>query len=617
MVSVMVEVLPGDGTGAGVGVQLDPDRRRNHPISGVFPILSAPPGSARGGDPDVSSAGQRVPRLVDGVPDRLGQQRYVADDGDHGDVTGSQFDLDGSDTVDPADLLGHRGHALVAGHPGHSISCGATAHRAPPDDMPFPASAPAVCQPSAPASVFRVARHTPPCADLPMCTFRSVRKVWMRQVGGSVRDGRCRVAWSGNPTRISTRSRPMTVAAQSTPAAEGTAPRPQDDLFRHVNGHWLATAEIPADRSADGAFYQLRDKAEVDSRAIIEDAAAESAAKDAGTEPDDTARLIGDLYHSFMDVETVERLGLAPITEQLRVVDGVDGPAALMRTLGRLRRAGISGAFRIDVDTDPGDPDRYVLNMYQGGLGLPDESYYRDPAYADTLGAYSRFLPGMLELLAVEDAPARAEAAVELETALAAGHWDRVRSRDSTQTYNPMDRAGLDALLPGHLWDAWLEGLGADASVLDRVIVRQPDFFTALAALLTADRMPAWRAWLAWQIVRSLAPLGPAALVDKNFDFYGRTLTGTPELRERWKRGVSFVEAAVDEAVGRLYVQRHFPPEAKARMDELVNNLLAAYRREIRRLPWMGEETRARALDKLDAFTPKIGYPVRWRDYSA
>ena len=409
----------------------------------------------------------------------------------------------------------------------------------------------------------------------------------------------------------------MTVAAQTTPAAEGTAPRPQDDLFRHVNGHWLATAEIPADRSADGAFYQLRDKAEVDSRAIIEDAAAESAAKDAGTEPDDTARLIGDLYHSFMDVETVERLGLAPIAEQLQVVDGVDGPAALMRTLGRLRRAGISGAFRIDVDTDPGDPDRYVLNMYQGGLGLPDESYYRDAAHADTLAAYSRFLPGMLELLAVDGAPARAEAAVELETALAAGHWDRVRSRDSTQTYNPMDRAGLDALLPGHLWDAWLEGLGADASVLDRVIVRQPDFFTALAALITADRMPAWRAWLAWQIVRSLAPLGPAALVDKNFDFYGRTLTGTPELRERWKRGVSFVEAAVDEAVGRLYVQRHFPPEAKARMDELVNNLLAAYRREIRRLPWMGEETRARALDKLDAFTPKIGYPVRWRDYSA
>ncbi len=402
----------------------------------------------------------------------------------------------------------------------------------------------------------------------------------------------------------------MTVAAPTTSVAGGTVPRPQDDLFRHVNGDWLATAEIPADRSADGAFYQLRDKAEADSRAIIEDAAAA-----AGTEPDGTVRLIGDLYRSFMDTGTVERLGLAPIAERLRVVDGIEDPAALMHALGRLRRIGIGGAFSIDVDTDPGDPDRYVLNLYQGGLGLPDESYYSDPAHADTLVAYARHLPGMLELAAVPDASDKASAITELETALAAGHWDRVRSRDSTQTYNPMDRAGLDALLPGHLWDAWLAGLGADPSVLDRVIVRQPDYFSTLAGLLTADRMPAWRAWLGWQIVRSLAPFGPAALVDKNFDFYGRTLTGTPELRERWKRGVAFVETAADEALGLLYVRRHFPPEAKSRMDELVGNLLAAYRREIRQLPWMGEQTRARALDKLDAFTPKIGYPVRWRDY--
>jgi putative endopeptidase len=200
---------------------------------------------------------------------------------------------------------------------------------------------------------------------------------------------------------------------------------------------------------------------------------------------------------------------------------------------------------------------------------------------------------------------------------VAAGHWDRVRSRDSSQTYNPKDRAGLDALLPGPLWDAWLDGLGADPSVLDQVVVRQPDYFTALAALLTPDHLPAWRAWLSWQIVRSLAPLGPAELVEKNFDFYGRTLSGTPELRERWKRGVGFVEMAANEAVGRLYVERHFPPESKRRMDELVANLLAAYRTEIGKLPWMGEQTRARALEKLDAFTPKIGYPARWRDYTA
>ena len=399
----------------------------------------------------------------------------------------------------------------------------------------------------------------------------------------------------------------------ASPAADVIVPRPQDDLFRHVNGPWLATAEIPADRSADGAFYQLRDEAEKDSRAIIEDAAA---AAD-GAEPGSPVQLIGDLYRSFMDVEAVERQGLAPIAARLTEVEGVDSPAALMRTLGRLRRSGVGGAFAIDVDTDPGDPDRYVLNLYQGGIGLPDESYYSDAAHADVLSAYATFLPSILDLAGIPESAGAGAAVVELETAVAAGHWDRVRSRDSSQTYNPKDRAGLDALLPGPLWDAWLDGLGADPSVLDQVVVRQPDYFTALAALLTPDHLPAWRAWLSWQIVRSLAPLGPAELVEKNFDFYGRTLSGTPELRERWKRGVGFVEMAANEAVGRLYVERHFPPESKRRMDELVANLLAAYRTEIGKLPWMGEQTRARALEKLDAFTPKIGYPARWRDYTA
>ena len=393
---------------------------------------------------------------------------------------------------------------------------------------------------------------------------------------------------------------------------ENKAPRPQDDLFRHVNGHWLSTAEIPADRSADGAFYQLRDAAEADSRAIIEDAAAQAA----DAEPGSTVQLIGDLYRSFMDVRTVERLGLAPIAEQLVVVESVDGPAEFLRTLGRLERAGIGGVFGSYVDTDPGDPDRYTVNLTQGGLGLPDESYYSDASHADTLVAYSGHLPGFLALAGVPDAAAHGEAIVRLETELAAGHWDRVASRDSSKTYNPMDRAALDELMPAELWDAWLDGLGAKPSVLSRVVVRQPDFFRTLAGLLTADRLPAWRSWLTSRIIRSLAPYGPAELVEKNFDFYGRTLSGTPELRERWKRGVAFVESAANEAAGRLYVERHFPPESKHRMDALVNNLLAAYRIEIRKLPWMGEDTRARALDKLDSFTPKIGYPARWRDYS-
>ncbi|MGS0683939.1 M13 family metallopeptidase [Nakamurella sp. GG22] len=389
--------------------------------------------------------------------------------------------------------------------------------------------------------------------------------------------------------------------------------RPQDDLFRHVNGDWLATAVIPDDRSMDGAFYRLRDGAEADSRAIVEETAAAAGTAESGS----PEQLIGDLYRSFMDTATVQRRGLEPLRELLAVVDGITDPRALVEQVGRLRRDGMSGPFILDIDSDPADPDHYVLNLYQGGLGLPDESYYSGDQHAEIRTAYTGFLPEMLDIAGVEDAADAAGRIYRLETDLAAGHWDRVRSRDSSQTYNPKSRAELGELMPAELWDAWVAGLGADPALLDQVVVRQPDYVAALAALLTADRLPDWKDWLRWQIVRSFAPFGPDDLVEKSFAFYGRTLSGVPQLRERWKRGVSFVESAAGEALGRLYVERHFPPAAKQRMDELVANLLEAYRRDITELPWMSPETKARALDKLAAFTPKIGYPDRWRDYSS
>ena len=317
-----------------------------------------------------------------------------------------------------------------------------------------------------------------------------------------------------------------------------------------------------------------------------------------------------------MDVDAVEAAGLAPVSDLLAAARALETVPDLMRLFGRLRRDGIPGAFGIDVDTDPAEPDRYVLNIYQAGLGLPDESYYRDEAHAEIRAAYARQLPATLELAGAADPTGMGERILELETELAAGHWDRVRSRDATQTYNPTTRGQLDELLPAELWDAWLGGVGAPAEALDNTVVRQPDYLAAVARLLSEDRLPQWRDWAAWTIVRAIAPFGPAALVEQNFDFYGRTLSGTPELRERWKRGVGFVELAAGEALGKLYVERHFPPAAKQRMDELVANLLEAYRRNIGTLPWMGEQTRERALDKLAAFTPKIGYPARWRDYS-
>ena len=407
----------------------------------------------------------------------------------------------------------------------------------------------------------------------------------------------------------------MTAAPETAvDSATGKPVRVQDDLFRFVNAEWLATAVIPDDRSMDGAFYRLRDAAEADGRAIVEEAAHSA---ESGAEAGTPAQLIGDLYRSFMDTDTVERHGLESIAEQIRALEDVTDIESLLRTVGSLRRGGIGGLFQVDIDSDPAEPDQYALNLYQGGLGLPDESYYRDEQHAPIRDAYRTFLPEMLALAGVEDSAVKAERVFELETALAAGHWDRVKSRDSSQTYNPKDRAALNELLPAPLWDAWLDGIGAPAELLEQVIVRQPDYFTTLAELLTADGLPAFKDWLTWQIVRSTAALGPAALVEKNFDFYGRTLSGTPTLRERWKRGVGFVEMAAGEALGRLYVEAHFPPAAKERMDELVANLLEAYRRDITKLSWMSEETKTRALEKLQLFTPKIGYPKHWRDYSS
>ena len=400
----------------------------------------------------------------------------------------------------------------------------------------------------------------------------------------------------------------------AAPQAPTTTVRPQDDLFRHVHGDWLATAVIPDDRSMDGAFYKLRDAAEADSRAIVEEAAALA---EQGAEPGSPEQLIGDLYRSFMNTETVESLGRQPIADQLLVLEEIADIQGLVTVMGRLRRDGIGGPFLIDVDSDPADPDRYVLNLYQGGIGLPDESYYTGEQFAPIREAYAAHLPQMLALAGLDDAEVRAARVIELETALAAGHWDRVRSRDSSQTYNPKDRAGLDELLSADFWDAWLAGLGAPSTLLDAAVVRQPDYVQALGGLLTQDRLPAWKDWLTWQIVRSSAPFGPADLVEKNFDFYGRTLSGVPQLRERWKRGVAVVEGAAGEALGRLYVERHFPPAAKEQMDKLVANLLEAYRREITDLTWMSADTKTRALEKLAAFTPKIGYPDHWRDYSA
>jgi len=387
------------------------------------------------------------------------------------------------------------------------------------------------------------------------------------------------------------------------------AVRPQDDLFRHVNGSWIARTEIPEDKARYGSFLVLAEEAEAAVRDIIH----ESQDADPGTE----ARKVGDLFTSFLDEERVEALGATPIRSLLDSVGAVSSVDELLALVGSFEKQGLASVVQLFVDNDPGDPGRYVLFVEQGGLGLPDESYYRDEKFASVRTAYVAFVERMLSLAGLDDAAGRASRVVGLETAIATHHWDNVATRDSDATYNLLPWSEAAALAEGVDLGAWRDAVGAPAGVFDEVVVREPSFLTGLAGLLTDERLPEWQDWLRWQVVRSSAAYLSSAFVQANFDFYGRTLTGTPVQRARWKRGVSLVEGALGEAVGRIYVERHFAPEAKTAMDVLVANLVEAYRQSITGLEWMTDETRARALDKLDKFTPKIGYPETWRDYSA
>jgi putative endopeptidase len=385
--------------------------------------------------------------------------------------------------------------------------------------------------------------------------------------------------------------------------------RPQDDLFGYVNGGWVARTQIPADRALHGTFRILADDAEQHLRAIVEEAAASDAASGTPT------RKVGDLYAAFMDEARVRELGLDPVRGDLDRALAVGDTSDLLRQLGHLQRRGVQGAVELYVMTDKRDSTRYLPYLEQSGIGLPDESYYREDSFAGIRQEYTAHIGRMLALAGIEadDAPERIMA---LETRLASSHWDRVRSRDAVATYTLLDRNALAELAPGIDWTAWLEGIEAQASVLQEVVARQPDFLTALSDALESVPVGDWGLWLAWRILSSSAPYLSDDVADESFAFYGRTLTGAPEQKERWKRGIDTVESALGEAVGQLYVERHFPPEAKERMTALVANLVEAYRRNIEQLDWMSAETKVRAQDKLSRFIPKIGYPDQWRDYS-
>ncbi|GIG53402.1 M13 family metallopeptidase [Demequina activiva] len=375
--------------------------------------------------------------------------------------------------------------------------------------------------------------------------------------------------------------------------------RPGDDFFRYVSGPWEESHVIPDDRAADGSFYTLRDEAEKHTRAIIEAA-----------DPDSQ---IGALYRSFMDVDRVDALGTQPLAEDLDLIASAQDHSALAAAMGALQRTGVSGTVGYYVFADKNNPDANVVYLAQYGLGLPDEAYYREESHADTRAKYVEHVDRMAALTGV---PFSGASILALETALAQHHWDVVKTREAELTHNPTTLARLAADAPGFDWRTWADAIHLPEAAEDLLIAGEPSYFEAFSALWPQTSVEDWQEYLRWRVVNSRAPYLTEEISKANFSFYGTVLSGAVEQRDRWKRGVGFVESVAGELVGQEYVKEHFPPDYKEQMDRLVANLIEAYRVSIDALPWMTPATRQRALDKLAQFTPKIGYPEKWRDYS-
>lgn len=388
--------------------------------------------------------------------------------------------------------------------------------------------------------------------------------------------------------------------------------RPQDDLYRHSNGKWFESATIPSDQGIHGSFMELRDDAEGAVREIINAAVERSAA---GAATDAATERIAHLYGSFMNEEVIEARGADPVAQYLQAIDQVADAKQLVELAGEFSRKGISTFLASGAMNDAGNPERNLLTFMQAGLGLPDESYYREEQFAQTVKDYEEHLGRLLELGGIADASQAAGDVVALETLIASEHWDRVKVRDAQARYNLMSGEEFFELFPE--MTLWLQGAGIEEKYFKEVVLWQPSYFSALSTLVNEQSLASWKSWLAVQVLRSFAPYLSSAFVNESFSFYSAKLGGVETLKERWKRGVSFTEGAVGEDIGQLYVAEHFPQESKDAMDALVERLIEAYRESISTLPWMGAETIQKALQKLSMFRPKIGYPEQWIDYSS
>jgi putative endopeptidase len=383
--------------------------------------------------------------------------------------------------------------------------------------------------------------------------------------------------------------------------------QPGDDFFRYCNGRWLDTTEIPSDRTSWGTFAILDDKSERDQRVIIEETAM------VGGVPGSLQQKIADTYNAYLNTDAINARGIAVLQDDLATIAAIRTHEDVMRVVAGADFPTNSPIVAF-ASLDARNPDRYVVTITHAGLGLPEREYYRRADSAEQRTAYVAYIERILTLGGQANGAAKARSIMALETQIAELHWPIADRRQRERVYNLKSRAELRAIAPNFPWDAALEA--GDMGLAQEVVVRELSAMAPLAQLFLATPVDTWKDYLTFNLISGSSDVLPREIDDANFDFYGKTLNGQPEQRERWKRAVDQVNNAMGEAVGQLYVARHFPPEAKAQMLDLVENLRRAYAQRIDQSPWMTAATKVVAQEKLAAFVPRIGYPDIWRDYS-
>jgi putative endopeptidase len=386
-----------------------------------------------------------------------------------------------------------------------------------------------------------------------------------------------------------------------------TSVSPGTDFYAYANGDYVKKLVIPPDRSRYGAFDKLQELSESRLHAILE-----AAAHDRNATGEEAK--IGAFYRAFMDEKRADALGAKPLAPELRAIRQASSRSQIAALMGRAPETFYASFFDIDAQVDEKDPDHYAVYVGQSGLGLPDRDYYLAPDFAAKKAKYQDYVAKILALARWPNAAAEAKAIVALETRIAEVSWTRAERRDPTKTYNPMSQAQLAAAAPGFDWTAFFRG--ADVGSAKQVVVAENTAFPKIAAIFASTPLKTLKAWEAFHVTDSAASFLSAPFVEARFDFRNKTLSGQQEQRPRWKRAVGLLDADIGEAVGKVYVAKYFPPESKAKMEALVTNVQKSLAARIERVSWMSDATKARALKKLSMLTVKIGYPVKWRDYS-